>query len=95
MDQKTRFGIYFAWDYDKEEARINSMAKGGWQLKKGGSFHHTYERSDKSYRYKIDYNTDAKFNYEEYRPYLTFFEEQGWELINSPSMDGTILESLM
>lgn len=83
MDQKTRFGVYFAWDYDREEARINSMAKDGWQLKKGGSLHHTYERSDKNYRYKIDYNTNAKFNNEEYRRYLSFFEEQGWELINS------------
>ncbi|HHU70918.1 MAG TPA: hypothetical protein GXZ21_02660 [Clostridiales bacterium] len=31
----------------------------------------------------MDYNTDANFNNEEYRRYLNFFEEQGWELINS------------
>jgi|LSQX01.3.fsa_nt_gb hypothetical protein len=83
MEKKIRIGIYFAWDYDREEAKVNSMAKDGWQLKKGGLFHHTYERSNKSYRYKIDYNSSAKFNYESYRRYITLFEEQGWELINS------------
>lgn len=83
MEKKIRIGIYFAWDYDREEAKVNSMAKDGWQLKKGGLFHHTYERSNKSYRYKIDYNSSAKFNDESYRRYITLFEEQGWELINS------------
>ena len=32
MDTKTTFGIYLAWDYDREEVKINSMAKKGWQL---------------------------------------------------------------
>ena len=83
MEKKIRIGIYFAWDYDREEAKVNSMAKDGWQLKKGGLFHHTYERSNKSYRYKIDYNARAKFDFETYRRYITLFEEQGWELVNS------------
>lgn len=83
MEHKRKFGIYTAWNYDKEEDKINSMAIKGWQLKKGGSFHHTYERSKINYRYKLDFNTNAKFNNEEYRRYLTFYEDQGWELINS------------
>lgn len=82
MDEKRKIGIYLAWDYDKEEAKINSMAKEGWQLKKAGLFFHKYERSDNNYRYKIDFNTKVKFNNEEYRRYLSFFEEQGWELID-------------
>lgn len=83
MEEKRKVGLYLAWDYDKEEAKINSMAKEGWQLKKAGSFFHKYEKSDKSYRYKIDFNTKAKLNNEEYRRYLSFYEEQGWELINA------------
>lgn len=83
MEKKTKIGIYFAWNYDKEEVRVNSMAKEGWQLKKAGSCFHKYEKSDNNYRYKIDYNTKAKFNNEEYRRYLSFYEEQGWELINA------------
>lgn len=83
MEQKIKLGIYFAWNYDIEEANINSMSQDGWQLVKGGLFHHTYERNSKSYRYKLDYNANAKLNYETYNRYLSLFEEQGWELINS------------
>nr|WP_279380743.1 DUF2812 domain-containing protein [Mobilitalea sibirica] len=51
-----------AWEYDRDEAYINSMAEKGWQLIKGGLFHHTYKKSDEIYRYKLDFN--AKINFE-------------------------------
>lgn len=76
----TFFAIY---DYDKEEDYMNAMSLKGWQLKKGGCFHHTYEQHDQTYRYKLDYNNKVNFNPDEYNRYMTLFEDQGWEHINS------------
>jgi hypothetical protein len=75
--------MFLAYDYDKEEAYINRMADHGWQLKKGGLFHHTYFQSDKCYRYKLDYNNKVHFNMDDYDRYLSIFAEQGWEHVNS------------
>ncbi len=76
----TLFAVY---DYDREEDYINAMSLKGWQLKKGGLFHQTYERSDQSYRYKLDFNNKVYFNAAETNRYMALFEEQGWEHINS------------
>jgi hypothetical protein len=81
--RKHKITMYLAWDYDREEAYMNSMAAQGWQLKKGGLFHHTYEKSDGLYRYKLDFNSKVTLNPDEYNRYLTIFEEQGWEQINA------------
>ncbi len=67
MDTKTTFGIYLAWDYDREEDKINSMAKKGRQLKTGGLLHHTYERSDKNYRYNAMKQKRVQKNYMPYK----------------------------
>ncbi|MDF2821080.1 MAG: hypothetical protein K0R15_1521 [Clostridiales bacterium] len=80
---KNKIKMYLAWNYDKEEEYINSMSKKGWQLKKGGLFHHSYEKNDTPYRYKIDFNTKVKMSFEEHCRYISIFEEQGWEYINS------------
>ena len=80
---KTLPKFYLAFDYDKEEADINAMAEKGWQLKTGASFYHMYERSDRKYRYRLDYNPKALMDYEEKHRYLELFEEQGWEMISS------------
>lgn len=75
--------LYLVYDYDLEEANLNAMSLKGWQLKKGGLFHHTYERNDQCYRYKLDFNNKVNINSEEFDRFLSIFEEQGWELVNS------------
>jgi hypothetical protein len=75
--------LYLPYDYDREEAYINSMSDKGWQLIKGGLFHHTYLRDDEKYRYKLDYNNQVNYNKDEYYRYISIFSEQGWDKVNS------------
>lgn len=75
--------LYMAYDYDREEDYINKMSKKGWQLKKGGLFHHTYMKDDTDYRYKLDYNMGVYANGQQEERYFGMFKEQGWEHINS------------
>lgn len=79
--------MYLAFDYDKEETDINAMSMTGWQLIKGGLLHHTYEQSNLEYRYKLDYNNKINKSNSERNRYFSFFEEQGWEHVNS-TMNG-------
>ncbi|GEM_PF-1472212 len=75
--------MFLVYDYDKEEEYMNSMSEKGWQLKKGGLFHHTYIQDNQLYRYKLDYNNGVHINSGENSRYLAIFAEQGWEHINS------------
>ncbi len=75
--------MFLAYDYDREENYINAMSKKGWQLVKGGLFHHTYVKSDEEYCYKLDFNNKVHFSMDEHCRYLSFYHEQGWEHINS------------
>lgn len=78
---KRTFKTYAAWNFDKEIEQYNQMSEKGWHAIKMGCFHQTYEWDDTiSYRFQIDYN--ALSMDERYR-YITTFEEQGWEYINS------------
>ncbi len=80
--RKKEHRTYAAWNYDKEIERYNQKSKEGWQVTKMGCFSQTYEWDDTiSYRYQIDYNADVMGN--ERHRYITTFEEQGWEYVNS------------
>ena len=37
-ERKTSYAAYAAWNYEKEEDRINEESKKGWQLVKGGCY---------------------------------------------------------
>lgn len=83
-ERKTSYAAYAAWNYEKEEDRINEESKKGWQLVKGGCFHSVYEKNNsKRYIYKIDYNTITMRDGEEKDRYIQMFEELGWDYINS------------
>lgn len=75
--------MFLAYDYDREEDYINSMSRKGWQLTKGGLLHHTYVKSEEEFRYKLDFNNKVHFNIDEHDRYLSIYDEQGWEHINS------------
>lgn len=80
---KIKLTLFLPYDYDKEEEMINHMSRNGWQLTKGGLFHHTYHKDDQIYRYKLDYNSRTKYNSEEQQRYLSIFSEQGWEELST------------
>lgn len=75
--------LFLVYDYDKEEDYMNSMSQNGWQLKKGGMFHHTYEQDNQLYRYRLDFNNKVRINPDDYSRYITLFRDQGWQHINT------------
>ncbi|MDK2808074.1 MAG: hypothetical protein PWP24_808 [Clostridiales bacterium] len=81
--RKSSHKLYFAWNYDKEEAMLNEKSKNGWNLIKGGCFHSVFEKdTTKRYVYRIDFNMNLLRDEEEKFRYTDMNYELGWELIN-------------
>lgn len=79
-NRMTSHKIYAVWEYEREIADLNERSIEGWQLEKGGCFCSTFVRNeDVRYVYQLDYAP----NLENKEMYLSFFEEQGWEYMNS------------
>ena len=71
---------YGVWEYDRELADLNRLSADGWQLEKGGCYSSSYVRNEQvRYIYQLDYAPKIA----DKERYLSFFEEQGWEYINS------------
>lgn len=72
--------VYGVWEYEREIEDLNKRSLEGWQLEKGGCFHSEFVRNETiRYVYQIDYAPKL----EDKEMYISFFEEQGWEYINS------------
>jgi hypothetical protein len=79
-DTKTVFGMYTAWDYQKELADINKMSEKGWHLIRGSLFANKYKKDTSvRYIYQVDYNNKI----DSLARYIDTFREQGWEYISS------------
>ena len=78
---KRRFRVYAAWDYQQEVEDLNRASEQGLQLVRAGLFSSKFEQdSSVRYRYQADFQ---RLNATEMHRYLTLFEEQGWEHVNS------------
>ena len=76
----TSHKVYGVWEYERETRDLNEYSIKGWQLKKGGCFYSKFVRDENiRYIYQLDYAPKI----EDREMYLSFFEEQGWEYINS------------
>ena len=76
---KTVWGMYSAWNYEKEIEDLNKRSEQGWQLVKGGLLHNKFRKNPNvRWRYQLDYR-----DVEEKGRYIETFREQGWEYINS------------
>lgn len=79
-NRMTSHKVYGVWEYEREIADLNKRSIEGWQLEKGGCFHSTFVRNeDVRYVYQLDYAPKP----EDKERYISFFEEQGWEYLNS------------
>ena len=79
-NRMTSYKVYAVWEYEREIADLNKRSIEGWQLEKGGCFHSTFVRNeDVRYVYQLDYAPKL----EDKEMYISFFEEQDWEYINS------------
>jgi hypothetical protein len=79
-DIVTKYNMYAAWEYDKEEEALNEASQKGLQLVYGGCFHSKFRR-DSSVRYI--YQLDYYLGIEDMVRYKEIFADQGWEYINS------------
>ena len=71
---------YGVWEYEREIEDLNQLSEQGWQLEQGGCYSSSFVKDEQvRYIYQLDYapKIDDKDRY------LSFFEEQGWEYINS------------
>ncbi len=72
--------VYGVWEYDREINDLNRLSEQGWQLEHGACFNSKFVRNEQlRYIYQLDYAPDL----EDKDRYLSFFEEQGWEYINT------------
>lgn len=79
----------FFTNFEKEEKWLNEMAKQGYQIIKKSFYSNMYEFKTiepENSIIKIDYR---KFNkIEEYKNYLTLFEDSGWEHLAGTKKSG-------
>jgi hypothetical protein len=76
MRTKKQFHWFWAWEDEKEEAWLRSMAQQGWHFKSvSAPGNYTFEEGPAAdYVYRLDYFTDRK----DRANYLQLFEDAGW-----------------
>lgn len=78
--RKKSYKAYGVWEYEREIEELNRLSEQGWQLEKGGCYNSSYVKNEQvRYIYQLDYAPSIA----DKDRYLSFFEEQGWEYINS------------
>jgi hypothetical protein len=76
-ETKTVFKWFWAWNDDKEEQWLTSMAQQGWHLKSPGVFGvYTFRKGEPRHIvYRLDFKPASKDETE----YLQLFADAGWE----------------
>ena len=77
MTTITKFKWFWAWDDEKEEIWLSSMAREGWHLKELGlPGNYTFESGEpREDYYRMDFITNKK----DYQNYLQLFKDAGWK----------------
>ncbi len=71
--------IFFAWNDDKEEKWLESMAAEGWRLESAAPYVYYFRKSTpEKVVIRLDYKLTTEKDYQEY---LTLFRDTGWELV--------------
>lgn len=79
-NRMTSHKVYAVWEYERKIADLNKRSSEGWQLEKGGCFSSRFVRNENiRYVYQLDFAPKL----EDKEMYISFFEEQGWEYLNS------------
>jgi len=78
---KTVRKIFFLWEYEKEEAWINKMAKEGWMLVHTGFRKYEFEKGTPgAYTYRLEL-LEKDTHAPESKSYLDFLQETGIEIV--------------
>lgn len=79
----TKYKVYFAWDYEKEEAWLNEMSNKGYQLVHVGIFKYVFEVDhSKRYIYRLEL-LDQLPSHPSSVDYMKFLEETGVECVST------------
>lgn len=75
-----RPNLWWVWNYDKQERKLDELSKRGIQLEKPSILTAVY-RTDSSqrYAYRLDYRPDIKWRHAKREEYLAFYRDAGWE----------------
>lgn len=78
-----RYRMYFAWDYEKEEAWLNNMSEQGLQLVQPGFGRYVFEENHAvRYQYRLELLQQWS-THSQSRDYIRFLEETGVEHMGS------------
>lgn len=73
----SKWRVFWAWDYDKEEAWLNEMSHQGWQLQSAEMIHYTFIKGEPDeYNYRLEF-LDKNKTKQERQAYLDFMKEIG------------------
>ncbi|RKP47980.1 DUF2812 domain-containing protein [Cohnella endophytica] len=80
--REKRVHLFFSWNYEQEEERLNELSLQGWHFEKAGAIKGTFVQ-DKTirYTYRLDYQTGLKAEKKE--EYVELYRDAGWEYVNS------------
>lgn len=79
----TKYKVYFAWDYEKEEAWLNEMSNKGYQLVHVSIFKYVFEIDhSKRYIYRLEL-LDQLPSHPSSVDYMKFLEETGVECVST------------
>lgn len=79
----TRYKVFLAFNYDKEEKWLNEMSAKGFHMVSPGAFHYVFEEDrNEQYIYRLELLDNLPTNYES-TSYIHFLEETGAEYMGS------------
>lgn len=79
----TKYKLFFAWDYEKEEKWLNTMSLNGLQLVRVGFCKYIFEENQQEqYTYRLEFLKELPSN-KESLSYIQFLEETGVEYVDS------------
>ncbi|KUO96372.1 DUF2812 domain-containing protein [Ferroacidibacillus organovorans] len=77
-----RSNLWWVWNYDKEEKKLDTLSERGIQLEKPGMFTATFVMdASQRYAYRMDYQPDIKWRQAKREEYLAFYRDAGWEYL--------------
>ncbi len=83
MKRKVIRKLFWAWEFEKEEAWLNGMAKDGWALEKVGYCKYVFAECEKGeYTFRLEM-LESSPDSEKAQDYISFVEDTGAEYIGN------------
>ncbi|MGL5979029.1 MAG: DUF2812 domain-containing protein [Erysipelotrichaceae bacterium] len=80
--RKTVYRVFWAWQFEAEEAWLNHMAKQGWVLEEIALFSYRFKQTSQTFDIKLQL-LPQRISHQKSQDYLCLLEESGAEYITS------------